>query len=67
MSTRDPGDSQEELLQASKEMAKLTTADEVREWWKKHYMTLGHRNLGRLFIGGNVERLLERLVRGTSE
>ncbi len=67
MSTRDPGDVQEELLQAHKEMGELTTADEVREWWRKHYMTLGHRNLGRLFIGQNVERLLERLVRGTSE
>jgi predicted NAD-dependent protein-ADP-ribosyltransferase YbiA (DUF1768 family) len=67
MSARDPGDIEEELLQAAKEMEAFETANDVREWWGKHYTKLGHRRLGRLLIGQNVERLLERSIRGTSE
>lgn len=67
MTTRNPGDIEEELLQAAKEIEELVSANDVRQWWSKHYTKLGHRRLGRLLLGQSVERLLERSIRGTPE
>ena len=46
------------LKQAATEMEKLQTVTELREWWKRYYLLLGHRRLGRLLIGRPVESLL---------
>ena len=48
------------LRAANKSLREASTAAEVREVWKAHLGTLGHRTLGRLLIGQDVERLLER-------
>ncbi len=36
---------------ASDAFKKCKTADEVRSIWKAHYLSLGHRALGRILIG----------------
>ena len=46
------------LKQAAAELEKLQTVTELREWWKRYYLLLGHRRLGRLLIGRPVESLL---------
>jgi hypothetical protein len=25
--------------------------DEVKSWWKKHYLQIGHKRLGRMLVG----------------
>ena len=64
MTSRNPADTEDELIQADKELKELQTADEVRRWWSQHYSTLGHRRLGRLLLGQSVDRLLEQAQRG---
>ena len=34
------------------------SADEVRAVWRKYYLTIGHRKLGRLLLGRTAEQLL---------
>lgn len=46
------------LRQAAAELPALQTVAELRVWWQKYYLTLGHRRLGRLLIGRPVESLL---------
>ena len=46
------------LKQAATELEKLQTVVELREWWKRYYLLLGHRRLGRMLIGRPVESLL---------
>ena len=49
------------LRAADKALREATTADKVREVWKTHVGTLGHRTLGRLLGGGqSIERMLDR-------
>ncbi len=48
----------EEKLEAVKGFDKLTTIDELREFWRKAYETVGHRALGRMLIGESPERAL---------
>lgn len=57
----EPGDIERALRQAAKELPGLQTAEEVRLWWRKYYLMLGHRRLGRLLIGRPLESLLERI------
>ena len=67
MTSRNPADIEDELIQADKELKELQTADDVRNWWKKHYYTLGHRRLGRLLLGQSVDRMLEQAQRGQGD
>jgi hypothetical protein len=48
------------LLAADKALREATTATDVREAWKKHLGVLGHRTLGRLLMGQDAQRLLDR-------
>jgi len=45
---------------ADKALRQAQTAQDIRNVWKNHVGTLGHRTLGRLLTGMNVERLLDR-------
>jgi len=45
---------------AAKELEQAQTADDVRKTWKKYYLTLGHRSLGRLLLGRPVGDLIAR-------
>jgi hypothetical protein len=45
---------------AEKELGQAETADDVRRTWKKYYLTLGHRSLGRLLMGRPASDLIAR-------
>jgi len=45
---------------AELELKQAETADAVREVWRKHTGSLGHRTLGRLLMGQSAEKLLDR-------
>lgn len=46
------------LEQVKKELDACRTKEEVIAIWRKHYLTLGHRKLGRLLLGRSVEELM---------
>jgi hypothetical protein len=48
------------IMAAEQELKQAQTADEVRNVWRKHTGSLGHRTLGRLLMGQSAERLLDR-------
>jgi hypothetical protein len=49
---------------ASDALKKCKTVDELREAWRNHYLILGHKALGRLFLG-TVTETGERLAPAT--
>jgi hypothetical protein len=55
-----PPDYEEALKAAEKEFAKAETADDVRRIWKKFYLTVGHRSLGRILMGRPALDLIAR-------
>lgn len=55
----------EQTVVAARELEGITTLDELRAWWKRHYLTLGHRRLARLAIlGWPLERVLAKGEKG---
>lgn len=54
-------DEYEVVIKAAElELKQAETADEVRDVWRKHSGSLGHRTLGRLLTGQSAEKLLDR-------
>ena len=51
---------EEAVRTAEKELGQAETADNVRRIWKKYYLTLGHRSLGRLLMGRPAADLIAR-------
>jgi hypothetical protein len=58
MPTPDTEEQTEALHAAEKELKVAQSADEVRAVWRKYYLTVGHRKLGRLLIGRTAEQIL---------
>jgi hypothetical protein len=48
------------IKEAERDLKQAQTADDVRNVWRKHTGTLGHRTLGRLLMGQSADRLLDR-------
>ena len=48
------------LKQAEQELDGAKTADQIRQIWRKYYLQIGHRNLGRLLIGRSVDEIIAR-------
>jgi hypothetical protein len=48
----------ETLHAAEKELKAAQSADDVRAVWRKYYLTIGHRKLGRLLIGRTADQIL---------
>ena len=48
----------EALHAAEKELKAARTVDDVRAIWSKHYLTVGHRKLGRLLLGRTADQIL---------
>jgi len=48
----------EALHAAEKELKAAQSADDVRAVWRKYYLTIGHRKLGRLLIGRTADQIL---------
>jgi hypothetical protein len=51
------GEYESVLRQAEHELLNAKTADEVRNIWRTHFGTLGHRTLGRLLLGRSAKEL----------
>lgn len=56
----DPAEQEQALKDAEAELNKAETAEDVRRIWRKHYLTVGHRKLGRLLIGRTAAELIAR-------
>lgn len=48
------------LKQAEKELDGAKTADDIRKTWRKYYLQVGHRSLGRLLLGRSAEEIVAR-------
>jgi hypothetical protein len=48
------------LRQAEQELDGAKTADQIRQIWRKYYLQVGHRSLGRLLIGRSAEEIVAR-------
>lgn len=48
------------LKEAESELDGAKTADEIRQVWRKYYLKVGHRNLGRLLIGRPADEIIAR-------
>jgi hypothetical protein len=48
------------LRQAEQELDGAKTADQIRQIWRKYYLQVGHRNLGRLLTGRSVDEIIAR-------
>lgn len=48
------------LREAERALREARTADDIRNTWKRHNSTLGHRTLGRLLLGRSSADLLAR-------
>ena len=56
-----PAEEAEALLrQAEQELDGAKTADQIRQTWRKYYLQVGHRNLGRLLIGRSADEIVAR-------
>ena len=56
----DPEEQAEALRNAERELLEAKTAEDIRRTWKKYYLTVGHRKLGRLLLGRSADELLAR-------
>lgn len=65
MSTRSvfesPAQERAYLEAVKAELERCETKADVLEVWKRHYLKIGHRKLGRLLLG----RAIDELVKGT--
>lgn len=54
------GDYEKALKDAERDLSRAQTADEVRSVWKRYYLVVGHRTLGRLLMGRSAAELAAR-------
>lgn len=47
------------LANVKSELDQSQTKAEVIDVWKRHYLTIGHRKLGRLLLGRPLEEMLK--------
>jgi len=56
-----PAEETEALLKkAEQELDGAKTADQIRQVWRKYYLQVGHRNLGRLLMGRSADEIIVR-------
>ena len=58
--TMPPEEAEAMLRDAEKELDGAKTADGIRQAWRKYYLKVGHRNLGRLLIGRSADEIIAR-------
>jgi hypothetical protein len=58
--TMPPEEAEGMLKDAEKELDGAKTADEIRQVWRKYYLKVGHRNLGRLLMGRSADEIIAR-------
>ena len=55
------------LREADRLFQSATTADDVRNTWRRYNSALGHRTLGRLLMGRSAEELLAKRAESDAE
>ena len=58
--TRSPEETEALLRQAEEELDATKSADDIRRVWRKYYLQVGHRNLGRLLMGRPADEIIAR-------
>jgi len=58
--TMAPEEAEALLRDAEKDLDAAKTADEIRQAWRKYYLKVGHRNLGRLLMGRSADEIIAR-------
>ncbi len=58
--SRSPEETEALLRQAEEELDAAQSADDIRQVWRKYYLQVGHRNLGRLLMGRSAEEIIAR-------
>ena len=58
--TMAPEEAEAMLKEAERELDGAKTAEEIRQAWRKYYLKVGHRNLGRLLIGRSADEIIAR-------
>jgi len=56
----DPEEELEYLRRVKSELDECKSKEDVVEVWKRHYLKVGHRKLGRLLIGRSPESIVEK-------
>jgi hypothetical protein len=54
-----PNEEREYLVNVKTELDRCTTKAEIVEVWNRHYLTIGHRKLGRLLLGRSLDEVLK--------
>ena len=58
--TMAPEEAEAMLKDAERELDGAKTAEEIRQVWRKYYLKVGHRNLGRLLMGRSADEIIAR-------
>ena len=63
MATREPAfasreEEREYLTKVKSELEGCRTKDDVVQVWRTHYLRIGHRRLGRMLLGRDVDELV---------
>ena len=54
-----PDEERAYLTNVKTELDNAQTKSDVVDVWKRHYLTIGHRKLGRLLIGRSLDEVLK--------
>lgn len=54
-----PAEEREYLAGVRAELDRCETKAQVVEVWKRHYLRIGHRKLGRLLLGRSIEEIVK--------
>jgi hypothetical protein len=54
-----PAEEREYLVGVKGELDRCETRDDVVTVWKRHYLKIGHRKLGRLLLGRPIEEIVK--------
>lgn len=55
------------LKEAEEGLRRTQTAEDIRAIWRRYYLQLGHRKLGRLLLGRSAEQVAARAKSTASE
>lgn len=58
--TKSPEETEALLRKAEEELDATKSADDIRRVWRKYFLQVGHRNLGRLLMGRSAEEIIAR-------
>jgi hypothetical protein len=54
----NPDEERSYLIDVKAELDAAQTKDDIVQIWKKHYLKIGHRKLGRLLLGRSIDEIV---------